>query len=78
MPNHLAKEVDGQPLFDVAGQDIVNRDFQAKAAEGELCLSDKLNPRSINRLADAPSFGLYMATYLQRRGDARVYDWPSI
>jgi amidase len=78
MPNYLAKEVDGKRLFDVEGQDIVNRDFLAKAAEGDLYLADKLNLRSINRLASAPSFSLHMATYLKRRGDAKVYDWATL
>jgi len=78
MPNYLAKEVDGKRVFDIPGHDITNRDFLAKAAEGELFLSDKLNLRSINRLASAPSFSLHMATYLKRRGDERVHDWPTL
>jgi amidase len=78
MPKYLAKEVDGKRIFAVEGYDIVNRDFLAKAAEGELLLSDNLNLRSINRLASAPSFSLHMATYLKRRGDARVFDWSTL
>jgi Asp-tRNA(Asn)/Glu-tRNA(Gln) amidotransferase A subunit family amidase len=78
MPQYLAKEADGKRLFAVEGYDIADRDFLAKAAEGELFLSDKLNLRSINRLASAPSFSLHMATYLKRRGDARVFDWATL
>ncbi len=78
MPNYLVKEVDGKRLFAIEGHDIVNRDFLAKAAEGELFLSDKLNLRSINRLASAPSFSLHMATYLKRRGDPKVFDWATL
>ena len=78
MPNYLAKETDGKRIFDADGQDVVNRDYLAKAAEGELFLSDKLNLRSINRLGSAASFSLHMATYLKRRGDEKVFDWSSL
>jgi Asp-tRNA(Asn)/Glu-tRNA(Gln) amidotransferase A subunit family amidase len=78
MPNYLAKVVDGKRVFEIAGVDVMNRDFLAKAAEGEVFLSDKLNLRSVNRLASASSFSLHMATYLKRRGDERVFDWTSL
>jgi amidase len=78
MPHYLAKEKDGKRLFEIEGQDVVNRDFLAKAAEGELFLSDKLNLRSINRLESAGAFSLHMATYLKRRGDEKVFDWTSL
>jgi Asp-tRNA(Asn)/Glu-tRNA(Gln) amidotransferase A subunit family amidase len=78
MPNYLAKEANGKRLFEVDGQDVVNRDYLAKAAEGELFLSDKLNLRSINRLASGGAFSLHMATYLKRRGDGKVFDWASL
>jgi amidase len=78
MPHYLAKEKDGKRVFEAEGQDVVNRDFLAKAAEGELFLSDKLNLRSINRLESAGAFSLHMATYLKRRGDEKVFDWTSL
>jgi amidase len=78
MPDYLAKEADGKRIFELAGQDVVNRDFLAKAAEGELLLSDKLNLRSINRLGSGGAFSLHMATYLKRRGDDKVFDWSSL
>jgi len=78
MPNYLAKEADGKRIFEVDGQDVVNRDYLTKAAEGELYLSDKLNLRSINRLGPGGAFSLHMATYLKRRGDEKVFDWSSL
>jgi amidase len=78
MPNYLAKETNGKRIFEVDGQDVVNRDYLTKAAEGELYLSDKLNLRSINRLGSGGAFSLHMATYLKRRGDEKVFDWSSL
>ena len=78
MPNYLVKENDGKRLFDAEGQDLVNRDFLAKAAEGELFLVDKLNLRSINRTGSGAGFSLHLATYLKRRGDEKVFDWASL
>jgi amidase len=78
MPNYLAKETNGKRTFEVDGQDVVNRDYLTKAAEGELYLSDKLNLRSINRLGSGGAFSLHMATYLKRRGDEKVFDWSTL
>jgi amidase len=78
MPNYLAKETNGKRIFEVDGQDVVNRDYLTKAAEGELYLSDKLNLRSINKLGSGGAFSLHMATYLKRRGDDKVFDWTSL
>lgn len=72
------KNKDGALLYAVSGQDVTQRDYAVKLAEGLATLSPELNLRSINSSPGTASFGYHMEQYLLRRGDAKVKDWVSL
>jgi amidase len=72
------KNKDGALLYAVSGQDVTQRAYAVKLAEGLATLSPDLNLRSINSSPGTASFGYHMEQYLLRRGDAKVKDWTSL
>ncbi|MES2825312.1 MAG: amidase family protein [Pseudomonadota bacterium] len=85
MPEILSWKKDGKPEFEVPGYDITSRDYMVAASIHKAPWPAALDVQRMmgNPPAGAEEYTGYtfaydFARYLMLRGDAKVYDWPTL
>lgn len=78
MPDYFSKMVNGMPEFAVPDYDVTSYDYLLELSEGRAPLAPNLNLRRITSTPNVLVTKFNAERYLIRRGDTRVFDWPSL